>query len=270
MTDKSFQILKAMGSRDLPLFMRSELQQRYYREELLHDFANVHDTKTLIEYLERRDIPDFGWRFKEVFPVVRFLAAAASIYWLILMLDEVSNNKVTPRLRNWFRLGDDEEGPAFTFGPTEAERSAQLKHWQGTTKIDGEELDNFMVRISPTEDVHSDRFIMVCARSYIAVRINELVKGISPEVTVFAKAKDFKGEFGVHTPYEAICLALYEKACGGSAVRTCENPHCPNPVYIAKRNSDRKPRSDRHYCYRPGCRKWCYENLGRVRSARTR
>ena len=275
-TDDKVSLLKQLGVPDVPLTLSPEFQQPFHRAELLMDFIEVCDQDSLLEYLARRDIPDLRWseeyEGQSLYRTELFFASAASLYWLLLLLDEVQKGSVSSRLRNWTKVKQYDERLSITFAPTDQDlNSKYLRHWHGNITLIGRNFGNRETFVSNRCDPQSESLILDCAKGYLAGHINELVTDMSPRLAVWSRSNELVSQIGVRTTYEAVCFALYEKACGSSTVRTCRNPHCPNPIYIAKSKSgNRKPRSDRHYCSRAGCQSWGYENLGRVRAAHTK
>lgn len=269
------EIFKRLGEPSLPPISIAEYQNPQFRDELFADFANVDSIDKLLIYLKKNDVPDFRWNYRSgsiEFPVIRFLAAAATMQWLANLLWEVRENNGTMQLREWAQIQYEKGGhrAVVTFQPSEEERSHYLKHWSGIKTLTGEDLEQPSFLVKSSNRKVSDKHLHEAACAYLMTTINDLVADLSPSLTSWSAQNVFSSQFRVKTGYEAIRLALFEKACGNSAVHICRNPHCPDRVYVVKPTGSRKPRSDRRYCNREGCRQWGYRHLGRVRSAKSR
>lgn len=93
------------------------------------------------------------------------------------------------------------------------------------------------------------------AVSNISEHINILVSPIKMILTDAGTPR-----FSVRNHTDAMALFLYNQLSGAQGIKICRNPNCPTKFFLPKRKSNRKPRSDRKYCGRPGCQRYCYDH----------
>ena len=257
------EVMEKLSIPDYPLAVYADYQTASVRADLLLDFMAVQDADDLLLYLRKRGIPDFDWSTpvddKFYFSVERFLAASATLNWLFIFIEAVQNESYE-QLKNW--LNTERKGSSINagFNPTALDKQGLLKHWKGIQMLTNEDCEqriNLIVQASIWDE--NPRLItMDCAKMYLTIWLNKLVENIRLKISSCQKKSIFTPTMNCSTPYQAICLALYEKATGSSAIGHCNNPHCPRPFYVVSGNTKR--RKDRGYCDRPGCQKYCYNH----------
>jgi len=153
------------------------------------------------------------------------------------LFEQVENKGKLPSLENLEKL----------------EEFNEYKLWR-----DGEHFlnSNFSRLISPNDwkkNRHAQ--ILLAVRHYVAALITNKLKNVQLKV-------QHMGEVTLHVsePIEGIMQVLLNEFSGTSNIRICANKHCPTKFFFPEQKSKRKPRSDRHFCSRAGCQKWCHSN----------
>jgi hypothetical protein len=265
------QFLERLGIPDLPDNPLSPLASSSYQQELLLDFCNITGADSLMNYMEQHDVPDLRWNHlladgELKFSTAHIFQAAACMHWLLKMQDELANHDTSELVNQWAQISDN--GTQITFIPTATERTGALRHWNGIVTL--------FEAAQSTNPVYPDRSgrlkkenLRDYAMLYLKNCVEKIVKSLRPTLIYNRRSRTLQPHFGVRTKYEATCLALYHRVSGASTILACRNPYCPRPLYPASTPSGRKPRSDKRYCPRPGCQRWCYDNLGPVRQKRS-
>jgi len=259
------ELLAKLSVPDHPLAKYADYQNASIRADLLIEFMGVDNADKLLDYLNKYGVPDFDWAVSPQppekffhFPVRRFLSTAATLHWLFIFLDAVQNN-LYPTIRNWLNIKQEGENVLVEFKPTPMEREGELKHWTGFQTLTEERYETAIITVSAKKWNDNPKVItMDCAKNYLQTYISQLVSKIRLSLDAWQKDNTFGQRMGCSTPYQAICLALYEKATGAPYIRKCDNPNCPTPFYVPK--GGKKRRSDRSFCGRPGCQKYVYNH----------
>ncbi len=241
--------------------------------ELLVEFANIYNSECLIEFLSKWGFPDSTGDFLKdrKQPVNQLMDAIKSLQWVLQLIDDLTLLRGTEVSRETLRrIGqylhsspsplEESNSIYITLRPTELDNPA----WTGVKDINGCTIEPKSPSIpSYLLEKHKTVALEGIYRYYVSNIITRLVEDIQIELNIQLQA-----QFIAKTPYQAMSLALFEMASGVSAVKRCKNPHCPQPFFLHKGSGKRKPRSDRYYCDRPGCQKWCHENGYGVRKAK--
>lgn len=252
---------------------------------LLLAFLKVEDTDTLMKYAERFDLPARSESHSKVVTspltskqqlvvwrsVDYYLRLAAMLRWLDVVVSAVkqADHRL---LESW--ITDDwrpvRKGNLFE-SSTEVMVDLILEPKPDSPERKDWELGKELLakrrpfRISPSKWHKSNvKQRLDCAAAYLADQINALVAGISPTIS-----PEGEQSFTITEPVQAMYLRLYDQLAGASGIMRCPNPNCATKFFLPKGKNGRKARSDRRYCDNSACQRWCYDNIGRVRTAKS-
>lgn len=271
------QIYELLATPGSPASSSMDFAKPSKRAELLVEFASVYSPESVLKYLKVHGIPDFSWAEEHehglVLSVRRFLQASSTVAWLFWVTDEFLSGSFD-RLRQRLVSHRDGSDLVFSLRPTADDLETFAPNFAGILRIDGQEFPSaaFPFEESKLGTLGNIEAVRTVTALYLSVHIGQLVQELSPRLSFKRGENIFKPAFNVSTPYQAICYALYERACGDQSIKRCRNPHCPSPYFVVESSGSRKGRSDRVYCGRPGCQKYGHKNtdegLGPLRRKR--
>lgn len=271
-----------------PSVIKLDYENQNDRARLLHGFLLVRDLGSLLKYFrsfglpdrrEENTFPELTVRsFKTNEPIIRlihtesFLRSAAMLRWLLTVMDAVDRyDHQQLELLVMGKAGLQEF--QLINPPKRAKRVIRLtmeppsnsKEYKDFALAQTMVATDFDLEIRQAEwSGKQKKQRLDFAKKYVAHHINQQLQGVHP--AVYFNGKIY---FAVTQPIEAMYLELYHRFTGSSGIGICKNPNCPKRFFVIKRKGSRKPRSDRKYCGRPGCQKWCRVNLGRVRPSKS-
>lgn len=131
-----------------------------------------------------------------------------------------------------------------------------------------------IINKSQADWIHSqNNFLAVAGRELLRAAfcdarpgLSGLMEGITPSLEwtqSVAGGNVLLPKMRCKTPWQAICVALFNFAAGTSGFKRCPNPRCSIGLY-----SDAN-RSDSRNCGSSACRRWCSRNLPRIRKPAT-
>jgi hypothetical protein len=248
--------------------------------ELLDDFCTITNTENLLDFIDHWGLPakyldkvvkprPAGADITQRIDVDELLQAAANFKWLLMVAEAIqSNNRA--RLKNWLSPVESDRKTRddvpdllipLTMKPTEVDIESCLKHWNGMRILGrGEQGEGYGFCSRSDWENTKRECVTVFPKVYLSGCLNELVSDIRLKMS-----RDLSPGYHIETPFQAMCLALYDEVWGGT-VRRCLNPNCAQFISVVPSKKDsRQRRKDRVYCDRPGCQSWVYRNSGPVR-----
>lgn len=233
----------------------------------LERFIEVNDCKTLLHFLRSFGLPHVIVTVPKEGMTISvsarpLLEAATTLRWVFHVLycfKKRRLNELKP-----FCVLNKVGHCSYELSPSHA---GEFRYWSGLTRLritgEPEVDDSIRLHINASEEEvqrgtwtfqHSD------VLKFLTASINYLVEGISPRLVYLLRPT-----FSPRTPYEAMCLSLFQEACGLEPHRVCARPGCTTLIFLRPQPFDkRKQRSDSKYCTQK-CRQYVYDEAKRGR-----
>ena len=107
-----------------------------------------------------------------------------------------------------------------------------------------------------------DRKRFQCQLRFIREMIAFHINSLTADVRSIINPIGLYEELTLDEQFDAMIWFLRNQFLGGSGVLVCRNPNCPQGFYVPKPGK-RATRSDRKYCGRAGCQRYCYDHKDR-------
>jgi hypothetical protein len=255
---------------------------------LLVQFANVHNEKELMKFLNKRGNmlslehhercnrltgnhkPHF---LDDEFNPKRLLQSAATLRWLIAISDAIQTDSSLLEESCLLELVKSKSkyvfNDKFTFKPASHLKITDYQHFNGLRDLHGKSVPSefFLpgkrsIRESTSSwKMGNPDYPKRLARLYLSNVINILVSQIRPTVN-----ENFTPSFCVQTPWQAMCWALYLRVSKKATIKKCARPDCGEWISLGQVGSAHKKHSNTRWCS-DRCKQWNYDENKRAERA---